>query len=99
MTLLSRFGQAAKVLFAPEKRIAPPFYTYGTYGLPAQFKPSESLDSYTNNVWLYSAINVIASEISRTDFRLQRTRANGEIEYVKSHQAIETLTHPSAVNG
>ena len=70
---------------------------YGN-GLPHFFKPKESLDVYGDNAWLYSAVNVIASEIARTDFKLAIKQEDG-LEYIENHQALDLLKRPQPIKG
>jgi HK97 family phage portal protein len=84
---------------APLRRFTPHEFMkwWRDIGLPHPFKAKESLQSYGDNPWLYSAVNVIASEIARTDLFLQREAKEDEIEKVKKHQAMETLKRPMPV--
>src|SRR3954471_18459934 len=68
------------------------------YGLPPTFKPEQTQEAYGDNPWLYSAVNVIANEVARTQFRLvEKTKAG--TKDVESHQALDTLFHPQPVEG
>src|SRR5437588_3657857 len=58
------------------------------YGLPPTFKTEESQQAYADNPWLYSAVNVIAHEVARTNFRLITRNKKGEEKPVESHQAL-----------
>lgn len=58
------------------------------------FKPAESLRVYGDNPWLGRAVDRIAREIARTQFRLQTENRKGEIEIVQKHEALETLKRP-----
>src|SRR4051794_11709923 len=64
------------------------------FGLPPTFKPEQSQQAYSDNPWLYSAVNVIAHEVSRTEFRLMLKDKKGELTRVENHQAMDTLTDP-----
>src|SRR3954470_2031934 len=59
------------------------------YGLPPTFKAEQTQEAYSDNPWLYSAVNVIAHEVARTDFRLVK-RSKASLKDVESHQSIET---------
>lgn len=72
---------------------------YGALGRPHSFKPHLSLESYGDNAYLYSSVNVIAFELARTEFRLQKRNPKGEIEPVERHQAIETMNRPQVTSG
>lgn len=72
----------------------PDHLSHDAYGIPALFKPKESLDAFNNNVWLYAAVGKIAQEIARTKFRLRNKRKDGSFDYIEKHQALETLSHP-----
>lgn len=63
-----------------------------------RFKPSESLAAYGDNTWLARAMDKIAREIARTQFRLEKTNAKGEIEIIQKHQAIDTLNRPHPIS-
>src|SRR3954465_7796715 len=100
-SLLSRIGHAARAFISREERVyAPPAaYYQQSYGVPALFKPEESLAAFDDNVWLFGAVMKIAQELSRTDFRLQKVNAKGKIAYIEKHQAIDTLKRPQPVKG
>lgn len=72
---------------------------FSGYGRPALFRPKESLKAYGDNVWLYSAVNVHADELARTQFRLQKRNTKGEIAVVDKHQAMETMRRPQVTAG
>lgn len=72
---------------------------YVGYGRPHSFKPHQSLQAYGDNPYLYSAVNVIASELARTNFRLQKRNAKGEVTYIERHQALETMKKPQPIKG
>jgi len=63
-------------------------------GMPALFKPQQSLRAYGDNVWLYRSVLSISLEIGNTNFKLRRTDEKGEYEHVTNHQALETLRTP-----
>src|SRR3954469_23910242 len=95
-SFLSRLETAGRSLF--QKRDYPPPSLDAAYahafGLPPSFRAEQTQQAYTDNPWLYSAVNVISHEVARTDFRLYKKKKNGEPEEVTSHQALETLSHP-----
>ena len=95
-SIRERFSKAFSAIVGREQR-ATPLPMEGMYqfqGMGPQFKPAESLSAYGDNVWLYGAVNKIAQEIARTQFRLQTTNRKGEIELIQKHQALETLLKP-----
>lgn len=67
-------------------------YQYAGYGIPALFKPEESLDAYGYNVWLYRSVLTLSVECARVPLKLQQKGQKGE--YVDRHQAIDTLARP-----
>lgn len=73
--------------------------SFGTYGRPAPFKPKQSLEAYGDNAWLYSSVNVIASELARTNFLLQKRNAKGEMKPIERHQALDTMQRPQPIGG
>lgn len=88
--------------FAGQTRgLPPPFGSQweGAWGMPAGSNTRDALQAYGDNVWLHGAVSKIAFEIARTKFKLARTNKKGEIEYVKSHQALETLRVPQPIAG
>ena len=90
-----------RIVNGTEKRSLPlPDHVfYGGLGRPAPFKPKESLGAYGDNPWLYSGVNVIAAELARTDFKLQKRNKKGEITYIQSHQALDTMNKPQPIAG
>jgi hypothetical protein len=52
-------------------------------GRPALFKPKESLQAYGDNLWLYSAVNILSDEAARTPFRLQKRMAECLVRRVR----------------
>src|SRR5918997_1824709 len=100
-SLLSRLGQAARIITGREERgIPPPSAVFTSqYGIPALFNPGESLKAYGDNVHLYRAVLSIAMEIARIPLRLQTVNQKGEITVIKSHQALETLRLPQPIQG
>jgi HK97 family phage portal protein len=98
MSIRSRIAQAGKALLG--RSVEMPFeQSFSGQGLPPSFKSRESLEAYGDNPWLAGAVDKIAREIANTKFRLQRENADGEIEFIKSHQAIETLKRPQPTKG
>lgn len=92
----------ARVFGGREQQGVPPLDTSiyrGPPGMPALFKPQQSLRAYGDNVWLYRAVLSIAMEIGGTDFKLRRLTKGGEYEYVTKHQALETLRLPQPTAG
>ena len=79
---------------------APSFQSlvYKDFGLPPTFHAEKTQEAYGDNPYLYSAINVIAHEVARTDFHLVRQTKTGTKDVV-SHQAMETLAHPQPTDG
>ena len=61
------------------------------------YRPNESLDKYGENVWLYSAITLIAQEVARVPFYIKRMDDEGDFEPVKRHQCLSTLKFPLGV--
>ena len=61
-SLLSRLGQAARIITGREERgIPPPSAVFTSqYGIPALFNSGESLRAYGDNVHLYRAVLSIA---------------------------------------
>jgi HK97 family phage portal protein len=100
-SIFSRLGQAARILTGREERgIPPPSAVFTSqYGIPALFNPGESLKAYGDNVHLYRAVLSIAMEIARIPLRLQTENSKGEIQVIKSHQALETLRFPQPIQG
>lgn len=99
-SFLSRLGQAARSAVREIRGIPPPSAVFTSqYGIPALFNPGESLRAYGDNVHLYRAVLSIAMEIARIPLRLQTLSAKGEIQPVKSHQALETLRLPQPIQG
>jgi hypothetical protein len=92
----------ARLFGAREERSVSPtdlsWYT-GRWGMPALFKPQESLRVYRDNVWLYRSVLSIAMELASVDFKLKRLTKSGEVEYVLKHQALETLKRPQPTQG
>ena len=64
------------------------------FGLPPPLRAQESQQSYSDNPWLYSGVNVIANEVARTKFRLVLNPEEEDQMPVDAHQAAETLAHP-----
>jgi HK97 family phage portal protein len=94
----SRFGSLRNWLFGTSP---PPIdmNSYQGWGMPALWRPQESLDAYGDNPYLYRAVLMISMQIGQTAFRLQKTNAAGEIELVKKHQALATLAKPQPTAG
>ena len=67
---------------------------YSLMGMQPVFKPEESLKAYGDNPWLGGAVDKIAREIARTTFHIQTENKNGEIEVIRSHEALDTLQKP-----
>ena len=101
MSIRSRISQATKSLLGREERSVPlPFEgVYQAYGMPHSFPSQDAMSSYDDNPWLAGAVDRIAQTLSRTKFHLQRVNAKGEIEIIKSHQALETLKRPQPTKG
>lgn len=93
MSLRSRIANAAQALLTRNVPL-PSEATYQSYGMPPLFQPTEVLASYGDNPWLAAAVDKLARELSRTKFYLQKVNDDGEIEIIKSHQAMETLRKP-----
>src|SRR5262245_55783655 len=100
-SFFERIGQAARILLGREQRSVPmPDYSWCSgYGRPALFKHKESLQAYGDNVWLYSAVNSIAFELARTEFKLRTVSQKGEIKYVQKHVALDTMNLPQPIEG
>src|SRR5687768_7315230 len=102
-SFLDRLRNAGRFLTGKEERdygYLPPSMLsvfQGPTGIPPTFKAEASQKAYSDNPWLYSAVNVIAHEVARTKFQLVQRKKDGSVEPVESHQAIETLTHPQPV--
>src|SRR5829696_1796049 len=97
-TLFSRLGTALTSAVRELRGITPPSAVFtGAYGIPALFRPGESLKAYGDNVHLYRAVLSIAMEVARIPLRLQSTNAKGEATVIKSHQALETLRLPQPI--
>lgn len=78
-----------------ERALAPPGVSmYGSYGIPAPFKPQESLDAYDYNVWLYRSVLTIAMEMASVDLKLKVTTSTDTVKYVDRHQVLETMRRP-----
>jgi HK97 family phage portal protein len=92
MSLRTRLSKATRVLLGREERSANWQVLYGDRAKPP-FRPTESIQAYGDNPYLYSAINAVASEISRTKFSLVRPTPDGNVPVIQ-HQALETLLHP-----
>jgi len=87
----------SRVFGQPEKRsITPPVGTVmGDWGAPHTFKPKQSLEAYGDNVWLYGAVQKIAFEVAKTEFKLRKKQSKSdEIQYVEKHQALSALSRP-----
>lgn len=67
---------------------------FENWGMPAPFKPGESLSAYDDNAHLASAVDLLAQEMARTPFFLKKTNAKGEITIIQKHQALDTLKKP-----
>src|SRR4051812_19223848 len=100
-SLFARLGNAFRALQGKQGQSVPSIELapYQGWGMPANFKPQESLAAYDDNVYLHRAVLAIALEIARTDFKLATVSDDGEIDYVKSHQAAETLKLPQPTKG
>lgn len=101
-SLLSRLSAATRAFLGREERGIPPPHVslYQGYGMPANFKPEESLKAYGDNVWLYGGVSKIALELARTRFRLKKAESwGGKVKYVERHQALETLRRPQPIKG
>jgi len=106
MSLLSRLRSATSALLGNEsdtrdfsaklQRLTPHDFIqwWSQAGMPHQFKPDDSIEAYGDNTWLYSAVNSIASEVSRIPLRLREVKADGSFEEVKLHQALTVLNNP-----
>lgn len=66
-------------------------------GMRSHFRPNKSMEQYSENVWLYSAIFLIATEIARTKFFMEFQREDDTTEKKFRHQALSTLQHPMGV--
>lgn len=101
MSLRERISQATRAFLGRETRNVPlPLEgMYQNWGMPALFKPGESLDSYNDNPWLAAAVDKLARELARTPFHLQRVNAKGEIQLIHEHQALATLRKPQPIKG
>lgn len=99
MSLRSRIALATKtatnILLGREERNVPaPSETiYHSYGMPALFRPAESIDAYGDNPWLGGAVDRIVQTLARTKFHLQKGFGD-DIEIIHQHQALETLRKP-----
>lgn len=96
MSLLSHISQATNTFLDRETRNVPiPFEkVFQNWGMPAPFKPGESLTAYDDNANLASAVDRIAQELARTPFFLKTSDAKGEITIVQRHDALDTLKKP-----
>lgn len=97
MGFLSRLRTAGSALLGRETRGFPPpeqaFFHWT--GIPASFRPQASMEAYGDNVWLRSAVNKVADELSHAVLKLRKTTSkDGEVEYVESHVALDTLRKP-----
>lgn len=94
-SLRERISLAANALLGRETRALPNVNTllYSGWGVPAPFKPEESLDAYGYNVWVYRAVLTIAMELARVPLRLREPTATG-FKNVERHQALDTLARP-----
>jgi len=71
-SLLSRLSSAVRGFRSPrEERFVDHTFmqNYEWGGRAHPFRPTESLTAYGDNPYLYSSVNVIAAEISRTPLR------------------------------
>lgn len=95
-SILQRISQAGQLILGRETRNVPlPMEgMYHSLGMPPLYDSDEALASYSDNIWLSSAVDKLARELARTKFYLQRVDANGKIEIIKSHQALDTLKKP-----
>lgn len=99
-SLLSRLGSALTSAARELRGIPPPSAVFtGQYGVPALFKPGESLRAYGDNVHLYRAVLSVAIEIARIPLRLQTVNAKGEARVIQSHVALDTLRMPQPIKG
>ena len=67
---------------------------YGSYGVPADWKPEASPDAYDYNVWLYRSVLTIAMEMASVDLKLKDTTSTDTVKYIHRHQALETMRRP-----
>lgn len=67
-------------------------FAYSGYGVPALFKPQESLDAYGYNVWLYRAVLTLSVELARIPLRLESQGKKGRP--IEKHQALAALARP-----
>lgn len=96
-TFFDRLAAATRVLTGRQERSLPPpnISVYQGFGMPPDWKAEESLRAYGDNVWLYRAVLAIAMEIARTKLKLKKADTkDGDIEYVESHQVLDTLKKP-----
>ena len=94
-SFVSRLGKAASAFGRVVRGLPLPDHLfYDSIGVPALFKPKESLDAFGTNVWLFSAVQKHAQEIARTIFRLRIKKKNGDYEYIEEHEALDTLARP-----
>jgi HK97 family phage portal protein len=92
MSLRTRVSKATQALLGREERSAGVQILYGDRVKPP-FRPTESLKAYGDNPYLYSAVNAVAHEISRTKFQLVKPKDDENVPVV-NHQALTTLQHP-----
>lgn len=80
----------------------PGISAFQAHGMPALWKPEQSLSAYHDNVYLYRSVLTVAMEVAGVEFKLKKASKSGkddEIEYVESHQALETLWRPQPIKG
>ncbi|MGE0536648.1 MAG: phage portal protein [Pirellulales bacterium] len=98
-SLFSRLGQAARIAGRVLRGYPLPDNLWHVgYGMPAKFKPKESLEAYGDNVWLYAAVNKIAQELARTKIKL-RTKAKDGFQYFEDDESdvLELINRPQPI--
>lgn len=69
-------------------------YFWKTFGIPPPFKSHEAQQAYKDNSYFFTAVNIIANEVARTDFTLVKPGKKGQKKEIEDHQALTTLRNP-----
>lgn len=92
LPLRDRLSKAFSAIVGKEERATPlPLEgMFRDYGMPAQFKPAESLAAYDDNVWLprNAASLIVASTFDLDSYGTRIDPAGWDLETVKSNPVI-----------
>jgi HK97 family phage portal protein len=72
---------------------SPDQYLYSGYGVPALYKPAESIDAYGDSVWLYRSVLTLSIECARIPLKLRKKNTKNNA-FVERHQCLDLLARP-----